>query len=296
LKKIVENLFFGNYFYGFCVLALCLEATLQQNIPFLHPYFYIILFFTTIVYYTKAYIHLNDANSLNDRTKWYYKNASILKFTQYVYIILMVVLSILYLHYLGDKLIRPIILIPCIFPLAALLYYGLSTKGIAKNNLRNAGWLKPIIIGFTWAGVVTVFPLIMYWIESNSKASFDIMYVLLFLKNTMFVISLAILFDIKDYATDYNKEIKTFVVKYGLRFTIFYILIPLSIIGFGSFICVSILKNFSVLKIVFNTIPFVALFAIIYSMKKRRSILYYLVIIDGLLLLKGISGALGMCF
>ncbi len=122
------------------------------------------------------------------------------------------------------------------------------------------------------------------------------MYVLLFLKNTMFVISLAILFDIKDYATDYNKEIKTFVVKYGLRFTIFYILIPLSIIGFGSFICVSILKNFSVLKIVLNTIPFVALFAIIYSMKKRRSILYYLVIIDGLLLLKGIFGAIGMCF
>ena len=110
----------------------------------------------------------------------------------------------------------------------------------------------------------------------------------------MYVLILAILFDIKDYASDYNKEIKTFVVKYGLRSTIFYILLPLSIVGFGLFISVAILNNFSAIRILLNSIPFLALLFVIYSMKKRRSILYYLIIIDGLLLLKGICGSIGM--
>ena len=204
------------------------------------------------------------------------------------------ILSFLYLYILRENIINLNIIFILIFPFTALLYYGLSSKGISNYNLRALGWLKPIIIGFTWAGVVTIFPLILFWVEQASTPNFNIMYVLLFLKNMMYVLILAILFDIKDYASDYNKEIKTFVVKYGLRSTIFYILLPLSIIGFGLFMSIAILNNFSSFRIILNSIPFLALLFVIYSMKKRRSILYYLIIIDGLLLLKGICGSIGM--
>ncbi len=294
MKNFIKNIFFENYFYGICALFLTIETTLQLNIYFLHPIYYLILFLSTVFYYTKAYTHLKDASSNNPRTNWYYINSAKIKKTQSVYIVLISFFLLLYLIFLRDKAISIASILILIFPLAALLYYGLSSKGISNYNLRALGWLKPIIIGFTWAGVVTAFPLILYWVENRIAPNFDIMYLLLFLKNMMYVIILAILFDIKDYASDYNKEIKTFVVKYGLRYTIFYILLPLSIIGFGSFISVALLKNFSLLRIIFNTIPFVALLLVIYSMKKRRSILYYLIIIDGLLLIKAICGSIGM--
>ncbi len=294
MNSIVKNIFFGNYFYGICAIALTIESTLQQNISFLHPIYYIILFFSTVFYYTKAYTHLNDPSTNNPRTNWYYKYSSVLKYTQSVYFILISILSFLYLYILREKIINLNIIFILIFPFTALLYYGLSSKGISNYNLRALGWLKPIIIGFTWAGVVTIFPLILFWVEQSTTPNFNIMYVLLFLKNMMYVLILAILFDIKDYASDYNKEIKTFVVKYGLRSTIFYILLPLSIIGFGLFMSVAILNNFSAIRILLNSIPFLALLFVIYSMKKRRSILYYLIIIDGLLLLKGICGSIGM--
>jgi hypothetical protein len=41
------------------------------------------------------------------------------------------------------------------------------------------------------------------------------------------------MFDIKDYAADHNHQLKTFVVRYGLRKTIFYILIPLTLVSAG---------------------------------------------------------------
>jgi hypothetical protein len=294
LKNFIKNIFFANYFYGFCALSLTIETTLQLNIYFLHPIYYLILFLSTVFYYTKAYTHLNDPSSNNSRTNWYYKNSAKIKKTQSVFIVLIAFFLVLYLNFLRDKTISSASILILIFPLTALLYYGLSTKGISNYNLRALGWLKPILIGFTWAGVVTAFPLILFWVENQTAPNFDIMYMLLFIKNMMYVIILAILFDIKDYASDYNKEIKTFVVKYGLRSTIFYILLPLSIIGFGLFMSVAILNNFSAFRIILNSIPFLALLFVIYSMKKRRSILYYLIIIDGLLLLKGICGSIGM--
>ena len=104
------------------------------------------------------------------------------------------------------------------------------------------------------------------------------------------------MFDIKDYADDYNRELKTFVVKNGLRKTIFYILLPLSIAGLGSFWIYSFIEDFSTMKILLNTIPFIAMMAVAYSMHRRKSILYYLILIDGLMLLKAACGSVAMIY
>jgi hypothetical protein len=45
-----------------------------------------------------------------------------------------------------------------------------------------------------------------------------------------------------------------------------------------------------------NIIPFVALLIVAYSMHRRQSILYYLIAIDGLMLLKAICGSIAMIF
>lgn len=112
----------------------------------------------------------------------------------------------------------------------------------------------------------------------------------------MYITMLCILFDIKDYAMDYNAELKTLVVKLGLRRTIFYFIIPLCVVGLGSFLVYAIARDFSLLKILINIIPFVLIIIVSYSMHHRRSIFYYLIIIDGLMLAKALCGITAMTF
>ena len=48
--------------------------------------------------------------------------------------------------------------------------------------------------------------------------------------------------------------------------------------------------GFSFMKLLLNSIPFLALLAVIHALRKRRSVLYYLAVVDGLLLLKALCG------
>lgn len=302
MKSFVQHIFFGNYFYSICVLALTIETTLQLELGFLNPCYYILLMLGTVLYYTKAYTHLNDATSTNKRVQWYFNYSKTINKLQVFYLAAFVLLGSYYVYFLLSinegafhaVYYNLLFLIP--FPLTAILYYGLPTKGLSENNFRKIGWLKPFIIGFTWAGLVSIYPSIFYSLESDVKFQLSFTTILLFIKNMMFVCTLCIMFDIKDYAADYNKEIKTFVVTYGLRRTIFYILVPLCIVGLVSFLITAYVREFSSLKIFFNLTPFVALLIVAYSLKKRKAILYYLIIIDGLLLLKGICGSLSVYF
>ena len=106
----------------------------------------------------------------------------------------------------------------------------------------------------------------------------------------MFISVLAILFDIKDYAADHNLQLKTFVVRAGIRTTIFLVIIPLTLAGLLSLVVFASLQSFPPLRIAINCIPFMALLAVAFSMQRRKAIIYYLAVIDGLMLLKAVCG------
>jgi len=196
------------------------------------------------------------------------------------------------LPYLNQEEILLLLLFPC----AAVLYYGISTKYLRTGNLRNIGWLKPFIIGFTWAGAVGILPQLFQTWEENQSYHFNLVSALLFLKNFMFISVLSIMFDIKDYAKDYNFELKTFVVKFGLRKTIYFILIPLLLLGWISFVTYGILNGFSFTRIFLNTLPFLLCTVVALELQKRKSIYFYLIIIDGLMLVKAICGSLAILY
>src|SRR4029453_17900857 len=143
-----------------------------------------------------------------------------------------------------------------VFPAVAALYYGINFFS-GKYNLRKIGWLKPFIIGFTWAGLVTIYPVLFYDIMHKRCYQPTLVGGLLFLKNFMFISVLSILFDIKDYASDCIGRLNTFVVEIGLRRTIFYILLPLAALGLLSFLYYAIAKHFPEMKILLNVIPFI---------------------------------------
>ncbi|MBC7652107.1 MAG: hypothetical protein H7101_10200 [Deinococcales bacterium] len=288
-----KAIFFGNYFYGLCAITLSIETALQQGIPLNTAIYYIALFAATTLYYTKAYISINTANSSNKRSVWYVTNKKLVIVSQVVLIIILLISSILLLRYMLPNILQITlpewVMILCV-PIVAAGYYGINLPNIKRKNLRSFGWLKPFLIGFVWAGVVSIYPIIYYHIMSKIVYHITWFGCLLFIKNFMFVTVLCIMFDIKDYATDHNQQLKTFVVKIGLRRTIFLIIIPLSCVGLFTFELYAITHHFSVLRIIINTIPFVLLLLVAYSLHRRKSILYYLAVIDGLLLVKSICG------
>jgi hypothetical protein len=299
-NRFIKLFFFGNYFYGVCAVALSIECALQQIFPLNSLLYYILCFSATIVYYTNAYMLTEVSNDVaNIRSMWYSRNKKLMQINQSFFFVVMLFCAGVFLinhwrNFLALNTMEWVLIF--IFPVVSALYYGVDNKVIGKINLRNVGWLKPFIIGFTWAGLVNIYPLLYYSIENGIHLNLTFVGFFLFVKNFMFITILCILFDIKDYAMDYNAQLKTLVVNLGLRSTIFYFIIPLSIVGLGSFLFYAIFQHFSILKIAINTIPFLLVIAVAYSMHNRRSIFYYLIIIDGLMLVKALCGITAMRF
>ncbi|WP_316799832.1 UbiA family prenyltransferase [Pedobacter frigidisoli] len=300
ISKIIRFIFFGNYFVGILAVALTLEATIQLRLPFNSVNYFLLLFLAPTIYYTYAYSKVStQPSTTNPRTQWYYEHQKMIGLSQVVLSVVCAMLgvSLLY-HNFYHILNLPLlywIAIAVIF-IAAVLYYGLLPRSFLNINLRNTGWFKAFVIGFVWACCANVLPLIMLKIETGINYHDSVLWTWLFIKNWMFCTVNAIIFDIKDYPTDANKHLRTFVVRYGLRKTIFNILIPLLIIGLVSLGVFASYKGFGVPQVLCNVLPFVATIYIAYSMHKRQNILYYLMVIDGLILFKAVCGIIGMQF
>ncbi|NCI46089.1 UbiA prenyltransferase family protein [Sediminibacterium soli] len=295
---LIRTVLFGNYFYGICAVALSAEAALQQQYPLNSFVYYIIVFSATVVYYTHAYIAEPATHTtLNARSLWYRAHAKSVRISQVVLTLVLLVAG----GYLLRQLWQPILamhwqewLLLLVFPLVAALYYGSVKPGAATNSLRKQGWVKPFVIGFSWAGPVTLYPLLFTDLSIGEHYQLTLVGFLLFIKNFMYITLLCIMFDIKDFAADHNQQLKTFVVELGLRKTIFYILIPLAAVGLGTFLLYASIRQFPVLRVLINTLPFLLLIIVAYSLHRRKNILYYLAIIDGLMLVKAICGIIGI--
>jgi hypothetical protein len=296
-QSFFEGIFLGNYFYGICAVALSIEASLQQHYPVNHWSFYLMLFACSTWYYTKAYITDDAGHAPNKRMNWYRNNRAFVRQSQHLLLGLIVVVGTwVLIRYFNEirrlSQLQFLMILP--FPVLGVLYYGIGSKLTGTYNLRKIGWMKPFLIGFIWAGLVTVYPVIFAQLTQQADQDFSLIQLLLFIKNFMFITVLCIMFDIKDYATDANQQLKTFVVKTGLRSTIFYIIIPLCIAGLGCFLLYGYTHGFSGMKIFLNAIPFLLAIAVAYSLHKRKSILYYLILIDGLMLIKALCGITAM--
>ncbi|WP_316739801.1 hypothetical protein [Pedobacter aquatilis] len=300
LNKIIRFIFFGNYFVGILAVALTLEATQQLRLPYNSINYFLLLFLAPTIYYTYAYSKVSTSpSSTNPRNQWYYKHKTFINSSQVILSVLCMALAVNLLY----QNFRNILELPfsywfaiLIIITAGVLYYGLLPKSFIKFNLRNTGWLKAFVIGFVWACCANVLPLIMLKIETGIGYHDSVLWTWLFVKNWMFCTVNAIIFDIKDYPTDSNKHLRTFVVRYGLRRTIFNILIPLLIVGLVSLAVFAYYKGFGIPQVFFNILPFVLTIYVAYSMHRRKNILYYLMVIDGLILFKAICGIIGMQF
>jgi len=255
-----------------------------------------LIFISTVLYYAYPYIRRDSGKATDPRTNWYRNNYNLMRWNQVIITAILIISAIIFLGSYPNMIMRMTFvswLLLLIFPVVAASYYGISFLS-QQYNIRKIGWLKPFIIGFTWAGLVTIYPVLFYVIINNMDYQFTWVGILLFVKNLMFIAVLCIMFDIKDYASDCLCSLKTFVVTLGLRRTIFNILFPLSTIGLMSFVWYTSAHQFPTIRIILNVIPFILLGIVAYSLRRRRSLLYYLSVVDGLMLAKAACGAIAI--
>jgi len=297
LNRFARSYFFSNYFYGTCVLALSMETNFQLGVALNPPLYYLFLFATSVWYYTKSYNSESSFNLLNERAYWYKTHKKQVFYSQAILFFTVIIAgSILFFQYgtfiSSLRFFDWFLLL--IFPLTALLYYESISPKNPTHNLRSIGWLKPFVISFVWSGVVSIYPLIFMRLENGNQFDIDSMVGWFFLKNFIFISILCILFDIKDYAADHNNQLKTFVVRLGLRKTLYFIIFPMALTGFFSFLLFTLHHHFPIIRILINSIPFILLIIVTWSMQRRKSILYYLAVIDGLMLIKAACGITGV--
>ncbi len=299
LNNFIKAFFYGNIYLGFYAVALCIETNVVNNISLNIFPFYLIIFFCTSIYYTMIYVRSAGAKNYNDRTLWYRRNLDSIKKVLRIAIILTCTFLLIFLIrnlQTLNLLTTGQLLVISAFPLIAA-WYTFSPKKLGLKKIRQIGWIKPFIVGLTWSGWVTLYPILIWQIQR--KQDFNQAFLntgLLWMQNFLFCSVNAIIFDIKDYRNDLQHHLKTYAVILGIRNTYRFIVIPVVILNLIVFFLYQKQQHFSLAQTLIQLIPYILLTVIISKQRQQKTLLYYLVAVDGLVFVKALCGITSILF
>lgn len=252
---------YSNLFYGLCIVFSIWETMVRLQLFPLDPSFYIFAFSGTVLFYNYPYFNNRLAVVDNPRATWYIHHRKLALWNIYICAFLFIISGI----FLGFSYYEAIFqwsfyrwALVMIFPFIGAWYYGADSI-LKFIRLRDIGWLKPLIIGLVWAGVSVVYPWFFSDLTSATATKFNGFTIMLFLKCTMYLTMLAILFDIKDMIADKTLNLKTVILRLGIQKTMSFIIIPLTLLGLIVFFSFAYYSAFSWLKTLLLAVPFLAL-------------------------------------
>ena len=284
-------LLWSNHFYGIAAGLLCIETTLTIFRKPPSIFLVVSIYLSTIVYYTYAYFDEIKTGIYNERSQWYLQNKEYLQIRQFILISLCLYLAVFKLHLMDVYLsTTPIIKILLLLTLIISFFYSRGHVLFKNIQIRNKGFLKCLSIAWVWVIVSAMAPLV---VQSNGQINLNPFSNYIFmhlLQLFIFILILAILFDIKDLNRDQDEKVKTLVAKYGIKPTIYKFIIPLVLM----YLWVSLFLFFRLEQpFIYLLIPFFIIFLIFlitYQVQKRLAIHENILLIDGLIILKAILG------
>ena len=208
--RILDCLFFENFFIACCALCMVLNTLLINNLPVsLSPYTIFLVFSSFLVYYLHDLSFKLDFSS----TKQFFYSVTKLQLKTSLKIILTLSLgfSLIFFFFLSNK-IRLLILL---LGLISLAYSFPFVK--RKNNwlkLREIPILKTPLIALVWSITTSLIPLL----EQNIRLSFSF-FVLQVLSRSLFIFALCIPFEMRDLDADKKSGVRTLAVIYGIKNT-----------------------------------------------------------------------------
>jgi 4-hydroxybenzoate polyprenyltransferase len=186
--KIINSILYYNVLLCVAALLLTISAQIQLGFsPLFRPYF-ILIFFATLFEYNRT------------RLIAFLKRSKI----QYPYLLIFFcsVSGILIIGWL----IKPEVLLTFLLLgiITTLYYLPFNRKRNQLFNLRQIPYLKTFLIAFVWSGVTIFLPSI-----DSGISLFDSKVILLFSERFLFIMAVAIPFDIRDMNKDRISNLKT---------------------------------------------------------------------------------------
>ena len=295
-RAVIETCFYGHLFYGVCAAAQVVETSVQLRLP-VNGWLIAGSFIGTVLFYSYPYTR-STANSADPRVAWHRQHRGVVDRLQRWALFVLIALSawMAIRHRAAIQSMTPLEWIVLVaFPCAGALYYGAPVISRALT-LRQSGWLKPFVIGFVWAGVVVAYPILFARLQYGHHTPLSLFPSLLFIKTLMFVAILAMLFDIKDRDIDRRLGVSTVVTLVGTERTLYQVSLPLTVLGMATFLSYATMQHLTIPRVLLVLAPFGLLIAGIVSLSRPRSVLYYLTVIDGLMLAKALLDILAMRF
>jgi 4-hydroxybenzoate polyprenyltransferase len=215
LSQTLNFLLFSNIFIALC--AVC-QGIISYWILGINPDNYVlgILFFSTLTIYNFSILLSKPEKTENSqflRVRWIFSHYRLM-----IGLFIISVLSLIPFVFLLSKSSLILMLSLGVISIAySLPIFGIPGK---KFGLRNIYGLKLFIIGAVWAGSTVLLPILE--IEGNgilnisNKES-----ILLFFTRFLFIVAIAIPFDIRDLFQDQNSALRTIPVIFGEKKALF---------------------------------------------------------------------------
>ena len=263
MKSLISFLIYTNLFVAFSALSLykvteILFGFKDQNLSFF------VFFGTLFAYnYMRLPIFFSDKKEIK-RLVWLHKY----KYLTYIILLSSFVSIIFLFSLLGWNFIRltiPALVISVFYPLS----FSINNK---TYRLRSIPFLKIFLIGFVWAYITLLLPLLYH--------SFPIDYTLLdfFFQRFLFLVAISIPFDMRDISFDDIKTLPNTIGVYESKIFAWFCLLLVDIL-----LIIDVINNVITIPI------FIALFLsieassiVIYFSNQKRDITFYGIIVEGL--------------
>lgn len=302
-KKLVDFIFYTDFYYGICAIVMTRGLFSLHGLPPIPTATYGILFSTCILYYLLPHSYWMFGNrpihqwtsipkfkTTNDRSTWLLVNYRlVLGFLLSLFVILAISTIDLLKEVIGfiPNLTMEDWAILLFTLIVGLSYYAHSIARVSRFSLRNLPFAKPTAIAIVWVNVVYLFPLILMKAIYQMDYRFltpNLLFELLY--TYILVTMLCILFDLKDFEVDKQKHLATLPIKYGWNGLVWKILLPM--LGIITTVQMYRIYQFYPTQYYWLLMPILLLSIVIGNRKKISKIKYYTLIIDSLLLFKGI--------
>lgn len=275
-KRLFDFFLFGNIYVALASVCLIQSTSIQLGLNN-HLFFYSALsFFATLFIYNLQRIFYSpqkDNSLLSIRRKWIFENQFSIKLLCAIGF-----LGVAITFFFNDYKI--------IFYLSPLLILSIAYF-LPFIKLRQNPWFKLLTLGIVWTTVTAIVPAILYNIDL-----FSTNFILHFFVRLTFIIAICIPFDIRDIEIDKTENIFTVSQKFGENETrwIAFLFMILNIFLIIAEFQVGLLSEKIFIALLISAIINSVL---VYMSSSKRSEYFYVVLIDGTMILQGVALILG---
>lgn len=194
MKRFLDFILYSNLFTGICAISLTIHTyfIMGEHIFTVNPFIIATIFFATFLTYNINIFLVEGVGT--ERTLWRDRNQRLIKILLATSLLGLLTCS----FWLSFEILFLFIL------LGSLSFLYTIPTPLNKTALRQIPYLKIFLIAFVWSSVTILFPLIeLKQPLLNNKI------LLLFLERFIFILSITIPFDIRDYKSDKENKIRT---------------------------------------------------------------------------------------